>query len=142
MRLKRRILLEKIDKLDKLSKAERKRALSDPEHLVSIGENSAFKDVEELYPRTPSWESIRGKVLKRAARIEAQARSRHLSGLSTPTWYARAAFAVILVAIVWVIAMLMPNDQPLPYDQVGAASNRVVVHYADSRNLFGHAFNP
>jgi hypothetical protein len=142
MNLKRRILLEKIERLDQLSKGERKRALADPEHLISIGENNALKDIEELYPRTPTWDSLRDKVLARAARIEADTAFRSWQSLRMPNWYARAAFAVVFVAIICIVAMLIPQDRPYTFERAGASGRHVVVHYADSKNLFGHVFNP
>jgi hypothetical protein len=142
MKLKRRILLEKVDRLEKLSKAERKRALSDPDHLVSIGENSALKDIEELYPRTPSWDSMRQKVLERASRLKARSRRRRLITGGAWPWYARWALALVMLAAVWVMATLLPRDRPSPYEQLATSGQRVVVHYADSKNLFGHVFRP
>jgi len=142
MKLNRRIVEQKIDRLDELSRAERKRALANPEHLVSIGENNAFKDIEELCPRTPSWESIRSKVLKRAAEIKTQRRPRISLALAAPRWYAGAALVAILVTIVWVVATLSSAGSAIGKDQLEKAGARVVVHYADSKNLFGHVFNP
>jgi hypothetical protein len=142
MKLNRRIVEQKIDRLDKLSKAERRRALANPEHLVSIGENSAFKEIEEACPRTPSWESLREKVLKRAAALKDQRRPRFTFAIAAPRWYAGAALAAMLVAIVWVVAMLAAGSSPAADDQLEATGRRVVVHYADSKNLFGHVFSP
>jgi len=142
MNLKRRILLEKIDRLDQLSKAERRRALANPEHLISIGENNAFKDIEELYPRTPSWDGLREEVLARAVRIEEENSFSRWQALSMPAWYARAAFAVVFVAVICIVAMLIPQEQPFSAEQAAASGRHVVMHYADNKNLFGHVFNP
>jgi hypothetical protein len=142
MNLKRRILIEKIEKLDQLSPAERKRALADPEHLISIGENNALKDIEELHPRTPSWDSIRDEVLTRASRIEAEGSFLHWQTLSMPSWWTRAAFGVVCVAIICIVAMLIPQERTFTIDQTSTGGRRAAVHYADNKNLFGHVFNP
>lgn len=142
MKLKRRIIEQRVDKLDKLSKAERRRALADPEHLVSIGENSAFKEIEERCPQTPSWESIRERVLERATQLKARTGIRRLFAGMAPRWYAGATLAVVLVAIIWVIAALSSGNPSADDEHFETRGKRVVVHYADSRNLFGHTFNP
>jgi hypothetical protein len=142
MDLKRRIIIEKIDKLDKLSKADRKRALENPEHLITIGENNALKDVEEYCPRTPTWDSMRDEVLYRAAMIEGRKSLTHWQIFSAKPWYAKAAIGVILVAIVCMVAMLVPHERPFSVEQPAATGKHIAVHYADNRNLFGHVFNP
>jgi hypothetical protein len=142
MDLKRRILIEKIDRLEKLSPAERRRALADPELLIALSENSALKEINEYYPRTPTWESMRSDVLRRVTAIEANRSLLQWQTRPQKPWYAKAAVAVIIVAIVCIVAMLLPHERPFSVEQPAATGKHVTVHYADNRNLFGHVFNP
>jgi hypothetical protein len=142
MDLKRRIIIEKIDRLDKLSKADRRRALANPDHLISIGENNALKDVKEYYPRTPTWESMRAEVLHRATMLEERESLTRFQLFSAKPWYAKAAIGVVMVAIICIVAMLLPHDQPFSTEQPAATGKHISVHYADKKNLFGHVFNP
>lgn len=142
MDLKRRIILEKIDRLDKLNKADRRRALANPDHLISIGENNALKDVTEYCPRTPKWESLREEVLNRAEQLQECRNLTRWQVFSAKPWYAKAAIGVVMVAIVCIVAMLLPHDRPFSTEQPAATGKHIIVHYADNKNLFGHVFNP
>ena len=142
MNLKRRIILEKIDRLDRLSKADRRRALANPDHLISIGENNALKDVKEYYPRTPTWESMREDVLYRASLLEERELFTRMYVFSAKPWYAKAAIGVVMVAIFCIVAMLLPHERTFSAAQPAATGQYISVHYADKNNLFGHVFNP
>ena len=103
---------------------------------------NALKDVEEYCPRTPTWDSMRDEVLYRAAMIEGRKSLTHWQIFSAKPWYAKAAIGVILVAIVCMVAMLVPHERPFSVEQPAATGKHIAVHYADNRNLFGHVFNP
>ncbi|MBN2082397.1 hypothetical protein JW859_09350 [bacterium] len=142
MDIKRQIILERISRLSQLDGAMRDAVQANPELASLISETNALANAASPIPPAPDWEGIRHQVLTRAAYYDSAGLKGWVQNYSVRPWYAKAAAIVILVAIVCIIAMILPHERPFSVQQASAPTKHAQIYYSDTRAVYGNNINP
>jgi len=142
MDIKRQIILERISRLSQLDDAARDAVQANPELAALVNETNALATAEPSIPPAPEWEDIRHKVLARAAYYDSAGLKGWVQSYTMRPWYTKAAAIVILVAIVCIIAMMLPHERPFSVQQASAPTKHTQIYYSDTQAVYGHNINP
>jgi len=119
MDLKTIIIEGKISKLEQLTKAGQREVATDPHLQLLIEENAALMEVSEDLPPTPQWDHLRYGVIARAEDILTEQKEEqrieqlpiiHRMNVLKP-WLAQAMAACALIAIICVLAYMIPSGE-------------------------------